>query len=225
MKFLKFKLSGEVASFVKPAKTKTCLYTFQHIHKVALMGLIGATIGLNGYETSFKVYPEFYDKLKDIQIAIIPTKPSFKKNRKTLTEDEPLYKKYKGKVQQIQQLINPSWWIYIPLECNSLILQFYKKLENKESVYKQRLGSKDCPAVISDVGIIDLRETKISKTNCLISEEYVKFIPRALVCEDISPVKLKPKQGYIYKKIHSENVELKTVMEGYVDGRNKFILM
>ena len=53
VKTLKFELSGKYAMFKKPDVNAVNL-TFGQIHKVALMGLLGAIAGYNGYEQQKK---------------------------------------------------------------------------------------------------------------------------------------------------------------------------
>ena len=70
-------LSGKFTHFKKPDVNSHTYFTYSHIHKVALLGL-------KGYESYSKEkgvfrgdYPEFYERLKDLQLSIIPQKPYF----------------------------------------------------------------------------------------------------------------------------------------------------
>jgi CRISPR-associated protein Cas5h len=49
MKALSFNLSGNFAHFKKPDVNSYAYFTYSHIHKVALLGIIGAILGLEGY--------------------------------------------------------------------------------------------------------------------------------------------------------------------------------
>ena len=74
MKALKFNLSGKTAFFKKPDVNSYIYFTYGNIHKIAIMGIIGSCLGLGGYnqQTKEEDYPQFYEKLKDLNIAIIP---------------------------------------------------------------------------------------------------------------------------------------------------------
>ena len=92
MQALKFKLSGKTAIFKRPDVNVHCLFTYSHIHKPALLGILGAICGFAGYnsqkahndrciaekrKTDILDYPEFYEKLKDIKITISPREATF----------------------------------------------------------------------------------------------------------------------------------------------------
>ena len=65
MNGIKFNLSGNMACFRKPETNSSIYQTFPYIHKVALLGLLGAVIGLKGYEqTKENEFPEFYRKFR-----------------------------------------------------------------------------------------------------------------------------------------------------------------
>lgn len=71
MQALKFTLSGKTAFFKRPEVNTYYYYTFGNIHKVALLGMFGAILGYHGYNNTIEL-PEFYQKLKDIKISILP---------------------------------------------------------------------------------------------------------------------------------------------------------
>ena len=72
MKVLRFTLSGKHAFFIKPEVYKYYYITYGLIHRVALLGLLGAVMGYSVYaqigqkkQTDVPEYPEFYQQLKD----------------------------------------------------------------------------------------------------------------------------------------------------------------
>ncbi|MEG0680125.1 MAG: type I-B CRISPR-associated protein Cas5b [Eubacterium sp.] len=78
MRALKFKLSGKTAFFKQPDVNTYCYYTYNNIHRVALLGIFGAIMGYKGYNKQKKevIFPEFYEKLKDLKVAICPLNES-----------------------------------------------------------------------------------------------------------------------------------------------------
>ena len=97
MKVLKFNLSGDFA-FFKNEVMNDIYDTYPHIHKPALLGLFGAMLGYDGYAQTQKVfgkennsYPEYYQKLKDLKVAIVPKKQSFTKVLETFTNTTAMF--------------------------------------------------------------------------------------------------------------------------------------
>ena len=97
MKVLKFNLSGDFA-FFKNEVMNDIYDTYPHIHKPALLGLFGAMLGYDGYAQTQKVfgktdnsYPEYYQKLKDLKVAIVPKKQSFTKILETFTNTTAMF--------------------------------------------------------------------------------------------------------------------------------------
>lgn len=105
MRAISFKLSGKTACFRKPDVNVHAYFTYNNIHKPALLGLLGAIIGLGGYtqlhdekeqikvkikevkgqekkelenelEKLDKKLPEFYEKLKHLKVSITPLAPN-----------------------------------------------------------------------------------------------------------------------------------------------------
>lgn len=97
MKVLKFNLSGDFA-FFKNEVMNDIYDTYPHIHKPALLGFFGAMLGYDGYAQTQKVfgkvdnsYPEYYQKLKDLKVAIVPKKQSFTKILETFTNTTAMF--------------------------------------------------------------------------------------------------------------------------------------
>lgn len=54
MKAISFKLSGKTACFRKPDVNVYTYFTYNNIHKPALLGLLGAIVGFGGYTQLFE---------------------------------------------------------------------------------------------------------------------------------------------------------------------------
>lgn len=72
-KVISLDLFGDFGFFKKPfSNEKLDLYlTFNMIHKPALLGILGAILGLSGYQ-KYGQLPEYYKKLKSLKIGIEP---------------------------------------------------------------------------------------------------------------------------------------------------------
>lgn len=105
MEAISFKLSGKTACFRKPDVNVYTYFTYNNIHKPALLGLFGAVVGFDGYtqlhdekeqirarikelkgqekkelekelEELDKKLPEFYEKLQSLKVSIRPFAPN-----------------------------------------------------------------------------------------------------------------------------------------------------
>ncbi|MEO9144581.1 MAG: CRISPR-associated protein Cas5 [Ginsengibacter sp.] len=86
-KVISFDLLGDFGFFKKPfSNEKLDLYlTFNMIHKPALLGILGAVLGLPGFREYGRL-PEYYEKLKSLKIGIEP-----------IETDETTVKIFRGK--------------------------------------------------------------------------------------------------------------------------------
>lgn len=194
MKFLRFKLSGKTAFFKKPDVNTYYYFTYTSIHKVALLGMFGAILGLGGYnernnnreikkiKEGFE-YPEFYEKLKELKVAIVPTNNEDLKNKQGyITFDGYVNKKVQtfnnsvgyasyetggNLIVKEQWLENPVWEIYFKID-SEISEELAKRFINYNFTYIPYLGKNDHYANIDDVSIIE--------DGCLINSEEVKSI-------------------------------------------------
>lgn len=164
MDILRFTLSGNQAFFKKPDVNAYCYFTYGHIHKVVLLGMFGAILGYGGYNTMAMkdkkeraAYPEFYEKLKEIHISILPLcrKGSFDKKVVEFNNSVGYASKESGGNLIIKQqwLEEPKWQIYLAMDCEES-RKIADALLNRKCVYMPYLGSNDHPADITDVYII-----------------------------------------------------------------------
>jgi len=164
MEVLKFVLSGRTAFFKKPDVNTYCYFTYGNIHKVALLGLFGAIAGYGGYGQMKKdeVYPEFYNKLRNLEIAIAPDeyyRGSFPKKMQSFNNSVGYASSEKGGNLVVKQywLEDPRWEIYVKVDCeegNNLA----NKMMDGKSAYIPYLGSNAHPADITSVELVTAEE-------------------------------------------------------------------
>ena len=72
-KIISFNIQSDFGMFKKP-DVNNVYFTFNIVPKPTLLGILGAIIGLKGYSQMKKddEFPEFYKKLQDLYIGIIP---------------------------------------------------------------------------------------------------------------------------------------------------------
>lgn len=166
---LKFTLSGKNAFFKKPDVNTYLYFTYGNIHKVALLGMLGAIVGYDGYgqkkwanskkDKYIEEYPEFYEKLKDLKVSISPSKNSSYIAKKVHTFNNSVgyaSKETGGNlIVKEQWLENPSWDIYIMLD-NDEAKKVAEYMLNRKTVYTPYLGKNDHLADISSVEKLEL---------------------------------------------------------------------
>ena len=80
-KLISFDLKAEFGFFKKPDINDIYL-TYNMLHKPVLLGILGAIVGLQGYQKN-GVFPQYYERLKHLKIGIKPLnddKGNFSKN-------------------------------------------------------------------------------------------------------------------------------------------------
>ena len=184
MKILKFTLSGRNAFFKKPDVNSILYYSYGNIHKVALLGLFGAILGYDGYNKmkfhnqNIKnkknkkeegiIYPEFYDKLKDIKISISPNNEGyFEKKVQVFNNSVGYASKEQGGnlIIKEQWLEYPSWDIYFRV-CDEVSESLANSILNRKTIYIPYLGKNDHIANMENIKLFKESDIEILK-NCL----------------------------------------------------------
>ena len=165
LKVLQFQLSGKTAFFKNPGVNTYGYFTYGLIHKVALLGMFGAILGYGGYTKQKRdktCYPEFYEKLSGLKIAIQPLteKGYFEKKMQNFNNSVGYASFEQGGnlIIHEQWLENPGWIIYVLVDCEEAqtLAEF---ILQKKCVYMPYLGSNAHPADITDASLLDGRET------------------------------------------------------------------
>jgi len=167
MNGIKFRLSGRTGFFKKPDVNAEIYYTYNNIHKVALLGLLGAIIGLGGYNA--KETPEFYEKLKTLKISIVPCadRGYFAKRVQYFNNSTGYASLETGGNLQVKEqwLENPCWEIYL-MQGNTekeLWDKLKQNLLTDQCTYIPYLGKNDHPALIDEVVEVVLEEIECSE--------------------------------------------------------------
>ena len=209
MKAIKFNLRGKFAHFKKPDVNSYAYFTYSHIHKIAVLGILGGILGLRGYGNSKGDLPEFYEKLKDLKISIIPKKPYFTKRIQSFNNSigYASYEQGGNLIVREQLLENPSWDILIMENENDEFDELKNRLFNKEFYYLPYLGKNDFPAIIDEVEEITLQKaTKAMKCISLVPKDKIEFVKpnreEVFYYEEYLPIRLKEKYLiYEYEKM------------------------
>lgn len=190
MEVIRFTLGGRFGFFKKPDVNTYLYFTYGNIHKVALLGILGAILGYKGYnqmsfnkkyKKDFKgildnnegCYPEFYEKLNHLKIGIVPKEVSINKKVQVFNNSVGYASKERGGnlIVKEQWLENPCWDIYILIE-DEESEKLYKTLVNKSFVYIPYLGKNDHLADIKNVELIS--NVKEINSVCTINSLFLK---------------------------------------------------
>ncbi len=193
MEILKFTLSGRNACFRKPEMNSYCYFTYGNIHKVALLGIFGAILGYGGYtqmqesgkrkgqETLAFGYPEFYERLQDLKISILP----FRESKGLIPKKIQYFNNSVGYasrelggnlIVKEQWLENPAWEICLLVDCREA-----KKIRdaicNRTCVYYPYLGRNDHPADITAITVEQTEEVffEFGRLGCLTPKNRISI--------------------------------------------------
>ncbi len=238
MNALSFEISGKSAIFKKPDVNSYTYFTYNNIHKPALLGILGAIIGLGGYNKLYDEnienkknkktlndgFPEYYEKLKDLKVSIIPKngkEPNtgyFTKKIQTFNNSVGYASKELGGnlIVREQWLENPKWQILI-LDNETKIYENIKEyLLNKKAVFIPYLGKNDHPANIDFVEEINLKSLDdFEKIDSLFVDDYFEIKDSAgrrvlpFIFKEVSPISLqKDFHFYEYKNLIFTNQKI-----------------
>ena len=180
---LKFTLKGPDATIRKPESNNT-YFTYNNVHKIMLLGILGAIIGENGYnynqfvteisKSKKKTLPDFYNNLQSIKIGIVPNSEFgvFNKKVQVFNNSVGYASKEKGNnlVVYEQYLENPSWDIYILLDGSEKSKKIKDYLSNNKCEYIPYIGKNEHFADISKVEILNAE--KCSKVSGVINSIF-----------------------------------------------------
>lgn len=173
MKAIKFKLSGKTAMFKKPDINSNVYLTYSCIHKVAVLGILGAILGLKGYNKQGNDdYPEFYSKLSNyrIGIEILNDRGVIRKSIQKFNNSTGLASKETGGNLIVNEywLTDPEFLITIALEGNEFDSEIEDRIMNNKFHYIPYLGKNDHFANVTESELVELEEFK--------SDEYIKIM-------------------------------------------------
>jgi len=138
-----FTIKAEFGMFKKPDINDKIFVSYNMIHKPYLLGMLGAIMGYAGHNQNQdkSKMPEYYEKLKDIKVAIAPS-----------SENGGIFKKEfiifnnttNGSITNIteQTLVNPAYRIYLELD-DKKDKELIAKLEKNESIFPPYMGKNE----------------------------------------------------------------------------------
>jgi len=140
-----FTIKAEFGMFKKPDINDKIFVSYNIIHKPYLLGILGAIMGYAGHNQNQdkSKMPEYYERLKDIKVAIAPS-----------SENGGIFKKEfiifnnttNGSIANIteQTLVNPAYRIYLELDCKKYNhKRLYLGLKNNKAKFLPYMGKNE----------------------------------------------------------------------------------
>ncbi|PPK62449.1 CRISPR-associated protein Cas5h [Malaciobacter marinus] len=144
-KLISFTIKSDFGMFKKPDINDKIFITYNIIPKTYILGMLGAIMGYEGYAQNRDKtkMPEFYEKLKDIRVAIAPSD----KNGGIFKKEFILFNNTtNGETKNIteQTLVNPAYDIFLELdETNQEYFELIMRLENKKAEFLPYMGKNE----------------------------------------------------------------------------------
>ncbi len=212
METIKFELTSSMAIIKKPDSNET-YYTYNFPHKIMLLGLLGAIIGLNGYNYySFQKnlgkpvnnLPEFYEKLKNMKIGIVANikEENYSRKIQTFNNSVGYASKEAGNnlIVKEQWLERPSWTIYLLETATEEYKKIKKYLINRKCEYIPYIGKNDHFADIKNVKIEEVeRVSQISYIDSLFEEKNA--IPKENLLKELLGFDNRTNKEYLYEEL------------------------
>lgn len=150
-KLLSFDLKAEMGFFKKPDINDGMYLTYNMLHKPALLGVLGAIVGLQGYQKN-GVFPDYYQKLQHLKIGIMP----LESDNGNFPKDVIAYNNGTGfasseaggnLIVKEQVLLKPSYRCFLLLNLNNEIEEnLFNSLNKYEAVFLPYMGKNDFSA-------------------------------------------------------------------------------
>jgi len=147
-KLISFTIKAEKGFLKKPDINDGIYLTYNMLHKPAILGILGAIIGLDGYKEN-GVLPEYYEELKDIPVGVQPIgaeKGNFQKTKITYNNTTGFASNETGGNLIIteQTLIKPSYKIFLLLDLEKENEnKLYNNIKEQKAEYLPYLGKND----------------------------------------------------------------------------------
>lgn len=144
-KIISFDIESEIGFFKKPDINSGIYLTYNMLHKPALLGILGAIVGLKGYENDH--LPEYYIKLKHLKVGIQPLHShngDYSKEIISYSNTTGMGMEGSNLLVKEQVLLNPSYRCYILLDMNDkLSLSLYERIMSYQAVFIPYMGKNE----------------------------------------------------------------------------------
>lgn len=150
-KLISFDLRADLGFLKKPDYNEGMLLSYNMLHKPALLGILGAVIGLKGYQKKGEL-PQYYELLKDVPVAIGPLdgyheKGNFMKSSVKYSNTVGYANKDGNLLVEETMLLKPAYRCYLLLSLEKPEqAKLYECLKSGEAEFIPYLGKNEYQA-------------------------------------------------------------------------------
>lgn len=180
-KLISIDLYSDFGMLKKPDTNEPVYLTFNMLHKPALLGILGAITGLEGFKKQGEL-PEYYLKLQDLKIGIQPLRHengNFQKTTIAYNNTTGMASKEQGGnlIVTEQTLVAPAFRCYFYLDIdNELHRKIDENLSNYHAEYLPYLGKNEFSVWWEDYRKYDSKEF-VPEDNFKINSIFIKDRP------------------------------------------------
>lgn len=179
MKLISFDIQADFAFFRKPETNNTINLSYNVIHRPAVLGILGAILGLDGYKEKGKL-PAYYEALKDVKIGIEPLKHdkgNYSKTNIKYSNTVGYANKGTNFLTEELTLVEPSYRIYLLL--NPSIgeqSQLFTSIRKGHTEYIPYLGKNEFTAWWRPDSVKEytFEQREITEESVLIQSVFIK---------------------------------------------------
>lgn len=148
---ISFDLQATFGVFKKPDVNDGLQLTFNLLHKPALLGILGAIAGLEGYQ-QWGIFPAYYQTLRDLKVGIEPLegrhdKGNFAKTVIKYTNTVGYANADGNLIVTEQTLCRPAYRCYLLLDLDIEVQALlYNRIRTGEAEYLPYFGKNECTA-------------------------------------------------------------------------------
>lgn len=176
-KLISFDLKADFAFFKKPDYNAGIQLSYNMLHKPALLGILGAIIGLEGYKEKGKL-PEYFEQLKHLQIGIMPLAHVHGNYQKTVlryTNGVGYANKDGNLLIDETMLIAPAYRCFVLLNLdNELEVKIYHSVLKQEAEYIPYLGKNEFQAWIEEPMDNEFEQIEINSVSFAVDSLFIK---------------------------------------------------
>lgn len=185
-KLISVDLKSDFGFFRKPDANNTINLSYNMLHKPALLGILGAIIGLDGYKEKGQ-FPEYYKKLKDLKIGIEPLgheKGNFQKTVIKYSNTVGYANNGSTYLTEEATLIKPSYRIYLLLDLEDEHQnKLYGYLKDGNTEYIPYFGKNEFPIWWEKENVLEYDFEKVE-----VNENAIRISSLFTIKEDKPPV-------------------------------------
>ena len=175
-----FEISSLFGFLRKPELNEDIYFSYNTLHKPALLGILGSILGLRGLEgyNTKDDYPEYYTLLSNIPLGIQPITQFSGVFDKTIIEyTNTIGYANAGSTLMVkeQTLIRPHFKIYLLLDTNVEIqIKLKTFLEQSEAVFLPYFGKNEHNVIIKNFKVLQLLKDNIPVEDFFLSSIFIK---------------------------------------------------